>query len=84
MQVVKPLYSDSLNAWVGHLPDDVEAEIETIAPMLGVMGYSYSPNPYYGKPDQEVTDKYNAWLKTNGDKEVKNAPELTEGTVLVL
>ena len=32
-----------------------------------------SRDPFYGKPDKEVTDKYNEWLKTQGG-EVKNAP----------
>ena len=73
------MYSDSLNAWVGHLPEDVIADMKQIAPMLGVMGYSYSRDPYYGKPDQEVTNKYNEWVKANGNKPVQNAPEQTQG-----
>ena len=79
-QVVKPLYVDSLNAWVGHLPEDVENEIEEIAPMIRILGYSTSKNPYYGRPDWEVTEKYNKWLATQDSEAVKNAPpELTEG-----
>ena len=79
-QVVKPLYVDSLNAWVGHLPEDVENEIDEIAPMIKILGYSTSKNPYYGRPDWEVTEKYNKWLATQDSEAVKNAPpELTEG-----
>ena len=79
-QVVKPLYVDSLNAWVGHLPEDVENEIDEIAPMIRILGYSTSKNPYYGRPDWEVTEKYNKWLATQDSEAVKNAPpELTEG-----
>ena len=77
---MKPLYVDSLNAWVGHLPADVEADIEEIAPMIKVLGYSTSRDPYYGRPDWEVTEKYNKWLATQDPEAVKNAPpELTEG-----
>ena len=79
-QVVKPLYVDSLNAWVGHLPEDVENDIDEIAPMIRILGYSTSKNPYYGRPDWEVTEKYNKWLATQDSEAVKNAPpELTEG-----
>ena len=83
----KPLYTDSLNSWVGHIPADVEDDMAKIAPMLKTLGKTltifghssdmsrmwhqecdkitkkhsgYDPeakNPYYGKPDQEVSDK---------------------------
>lgn len=73
-QVIKPLYTDSLNSWVGHIPADVEEDMAKIAPMLKTLGYDPdAKNPYYGKPDQEVSDKYNAWLKEQGD-DVRNAP----------
>jgi protein-tyrosine sulfotransferase len=73
-QVIKPLYTDSLNSWVGHIPADVEDDMAKIAPMLKTLGYDpEAKNPYYGKPDQEVSDKYNAWLKEQGD-DVRNAP----------
>ena len=52
--MVKPLYTDSLNSWVGHVPKDVEDDMSKIAPMLKTLGYDpESRNPYYGKPDQE-------------------------------
>ena len=83
-QVVKPLYVDSLNAWVGHLPEDVENEIDEIAPMIKILGYSTSKDPYYGRPDWEVTEKYNKWLATQDPEAVKNAPpELTEGKYFI-
>ena len=79
---MKPLYVDSLNAWVGHLPADVEADIEEIAPMIKVLGYSTSKDPYYGRPDWEVTEKYNKWLATQDSDAVKNAPpEITAGKI---
>ena len=88
-QVVKPLYTDSLNSWVGHIPDDVNDDMAKIAPMLKLLGeinrsikklifflLGYDPDsrdPFYGKPDKEVIQKYNDWLKTQGG-EVQNAP----------
>ena len=60
-----------------------------IAPMLKLLGkinrfiflftfflLGYDPDsrdPFYGKPDKEVIQKYNDWLKTQGG-EVQNAP----------
>merc|ERR1712096_378141 len=73
-QVVKPLYIDSLTAWIGHLPDDVEKDINSIAPMIRILGYPTNRNPNYGKPDLEVTLKYNAWLATQDVEQVQNAP----------
>ena len=77
---MKPLYTDSLKSWVGHIPDDVMADLPKIAPMMKTLGYDvHSKDPHYGKPDQEVQDKYDgksspkttllitfflAWLKT--------------------
>ena len=31
-QVVKPVYKESLSKWVGHIPDDVVADMARIAP----------------------------------------------------
>ena len=79
------MYVDSLNAWVGHLPEDVENEINEIAPMIKILGYSTSKDPYYGRPDWEVTEKYNKWLATQDPEAVKNAPpELTEGKCSII
>ena len=53
------MYTDSLKSWVGHIPDDVMADMAKIAPMLKALGYDpHSKDPSYGKPDQEVQDKY--------------------------
>ena len=58
-QVVKPLYTDSLKSWVGYIPEDVMKDLPKIAPMLKTLGYDpLSKDPFYGKPDQEVQDKY--------------------------
>ena len=48
-QVVKPVYKESLSKWVGHIPDDVVADMERIAPMLDNLGYDPKANP----PDYE-------------------------------
>lgn len=63
-QVVKPLYTDSLKSFVGKIPADVEDDMAKIAPMLKRLGYDpEARDPFFGKPDQEVSDKYNEWLK---------------------
>ena len=57
-QVQKPLYLDALSAWYGHIPREVEQELESIAPMLGKLGYKYDfgrgKRPTYGVPDDFV------------------------------
>ena len=62
--MVKPLYTDSLKSFVGKIPADVEDDMAKIAPMLKRLGYDpEARDPFFGKPDQEVSDKYNEWLK---------------------
>jgi len=62
-QVIKPLYTESLKAWVGHIPEDVLKELDTIAPMLSKLGYdANSTDPVFPEPDEEVTAKYKKWL----------------------
>lgn len=73
---MKPLYTDSLNSWVDYIPKDVVKDMAIIAPMLKVLGYDPDSHiPFYGEPDEEVTQKYNEWLQTQGDQ-VQNAPEV--------
>ena len=73
-QVKKPLYTDSLTAWVGQIPADVEKDLRTIAPMIATLGYDIaSANPSYGRPDAEVTEKYNDWVNKQQGKQ-HNAP----------
>ena len=58
-QVKKPLYLDALTAWYGYIPKDVERDMETIAPMLKKLGYSYNfggKKPSYGEPDKSVLE----------------------------
>lgn len=57
-QIAKPLYLEALTAWYNHIPPDVQADLENIAPMIGRLGYKYDIRPSdkwpYGKPDDEV------------------------------
>jgi len=64
-QVQKPVYLDALSAWWGHIPQDVENDLEKIAPMLGKLGYDYHPKekPTYGTADQMVLDKIERFKK---------------------
>uniref|UniRef100_A0A915CZC5 Protein-tyrosine sulfotransferase n=1 Tax=Ditylenchus dipsaci TaxID=166011 RepID=A0A915CZC5_9BILA len=57
-QVVKPVNLDALTKWVGKIPEDVVADMASIAPMLNVLGYDPHANPpNYGKPDDIVLQK---------------------------
>lgn len=52
-----------MKAWVGHIPEDVLKELDTIAPMLSKLGYdANSTDPVFPEPDEEVTAKYKKWL----------------------
>ncbi|XP_063238779.1 protein-tyrosine sulfotransferase-like [Bacillus rossius redtenbacheri] len=54
-QVIKPVSSDALTKWVGHIPRDVVRDMAQIAPMLSVLGYDPHDNfPRYGTPDAAV------------------------------
>lgn len=54
-QVIKPVNLEALTRWVGHIPADVQWDIENIAPMLRKLGYNPNANPPdYGRPDSEV------------------------------
>merc|ERR1719418_45174 len=54
-QVVKPVNLDALSKWVGHIPEDVIADMADVAPMLKKFGYdttwSESNPPNYGTPN---------------------------------
>ena len=54
-QVAKPVNVDALTSWVGHIPNDVLRDLQTIAPMLVKLGYDvHNRNPKYGEPDAIV------------------------------
>ncbi|XP_056140891.1 tyrosylprotein sulfotransferase 1, like isoform X2 [Lampris incognitus] len=44
-QVVKPVNTDALFKWVGHIPSDVMNDMAEIAPMLARLGYDPRANP---------------------------------------
>ena len=69
-QVVKPVNLDALSKWVGHIPEDVIADMAEIAPMLKTMGYDPHGNPpNYGDADKEVIQNTNDIKKNNDDWE---------------
>lgn len=69
-QVVKPVNLDALSKWVGHIPEDVIADMAEVAPMLKTMGYDPHANPpNYGDADKEVIDNTNDIKKHNDDWE---------------
>ena len=51
---------EALSKWVGHIPDDVVADMAEIAPMLEHFGYDPNANPpKYGDPDKIVVKNTN-------------------------
>ena len=58
--MIKPINLEALGSWIGHIPPDVLAEIDILAPMLKRFGYdTYSAVPSYGAADQLVMDNMN-------------------------
>lgn len=56
-QVIKPVNLEALTRWVGHIPADVQEDMENIAPMLRRLGYNPNANPPdYGQPEPEVVN----------------------------
>ncbi|CAL8265678.1 unnamed protein product [Merluccius merluccius] len=51
-QVMKPVNTDALDKWVGHIPSDVLHDMADIAPMLTRLGYDPRANP----PDYRRAD----------------------------
>ncbi|TDH05010.1 hypothetical protein EPR50_G00139120 [Perca flavescens] len=51
-QVMKPVNTDALSKWVGHIPSDVISDMAEIAPMLARLGYDPHANPPdYTRPE---------------------------------
>ncbi|XP_034462760.1 tyrosylprotein sulfotransferase 1, like [Hippoglossus hippoglossus] len=51
-QVMKPVNTDALAKWVGHIPSDVLIDMAEIAPMLARLGYDPHANPpNYTRPE---------------------------------
>ena len=63
---------EALSKWVGHIPDDVIADMADIAPMLAHFGYDPNANPpNYGSPDGEVVKNTNDILENEKKWEEK-------------
>ncbi|XP_057177702.1 protein-tyrosine sulfotransferase 2 [Triplophysa rosa] len=63
-QVIKPVNLEALTRWVGHIPADVQEDMENIAPMLRRLGYNPNANPPdYGQPEPEVVNNTQRVLK---------------------
>jgi protein-tyrosine sulfotransferase len=56
-QVIKPVNLEALTSWVGKIPADVLAQMDTVAPMLRRLGYDPFANPpNYGDPDMKIKE----------------------------
>uniref|UniRef100_A0A3Q1DF68 Protein-tyrosine sulfotransferase n=1 Tax=Amphiprion ocellaris TaxID=80972 RepID=A0A3Q1DF68_AMPOC len=54
-QVMKPVNTEALSKWVGHIPSDVISDMAEIAPMLARLGYDPHANPPdYTRPEPKV------------------------------
>lgn len=66
-QVMKPVNTDALSKWVGHIPSDVLSDMAEIAPMLARLGYDpHSNPPDYTRP-QPMASPFNysqSWKAT--------------------
>eukprot|EP00063_Salmo_salar_P019428 XP_013994263.1 PREDICTED: protein-tyrosine sulfotransferase 2-like [Salmo salar] len=63
-QVMRPVNLDALTRWVGHMPPDVMADMDAIAPMLGRLGYDPRANPpNYGQPDPQFLNNTQRLLR---------------------
>jgi protein-tyrosine sulfotransferase len=59
-QIMKPVNLDALTSWVGHIPEDVLIDMDSIAPMLKKLGYDpFAINPVYGLPDSKIMQNTN-------------------------
>ncbi|XP_003376812.1 protein-tyrosine sulfotransferase A [Trichinella spiralis] len=69
-QVMKPVYTSSLDSWVGKFPEDILKDMPKIAPMLDFLGYDpkvYKPD--YGKAGEFITRKLNLFNGTESFKQ---------------
>lgn len=58
-QVMKPVNTDALSTWVGHIPADVMSDMAEIAPMLARLGYDPHANPPDYTRSQPMESLYN-------------------------
>lgn len=78
-QVIKPVNTEMLTKWVGHIPKDVIEDMAEIAPMLAKLGYDPNANPpNYGDPDSFVKIKMQAIERNRADWKAKEAKRIKE------
>lgn len=84
-QVIKPVNTEMLSKWVGHIPKDVIRDMGKLAPMLAKLGYDPNANPpNYGDPDSFVKIKMQNIEQNKADwkakeiKRIKDREELRE------
>ena len=72
---MRPVNTDALDKWVGHIPADVQRDMADIAPMLRRLGYDPRANP----PDYRRAEAVTALLN---DSQVRAAgpPAVTMAT----
>ncbi|CAL8399317.1 unnamed protein product [Boreogadus saida] len=58
-QVMRPVNTDALDKWVGHIPSDVLRDMADIAPMLRRLGYDPRANPPDYRRAEAVTARLN-------------------------
>ncbi|XP_062261901.1 protein-tyrosine sulfotransferase 1-like [Platichthys flesus] len=65
-QVMKPVNTEALSKWVGHIPSDVLIDMAEIAPMLARLGYDPHANPpNYTRPEPAASPlNYSQSFKT--------------------
>ncbi|XP_058483036.1 tyrosylprotein sulfotransferase 1, like [Solea solea] len=67
-QVIKPVNTDALSKWVGHIPSDVLNDMAEIAPMLSRLGYDPHADPPNYTRSEPLASPFNnsQGLKTAG------------------
>ena len=75
-QVIKPINIDALGKWKGKIPENVEKNLDEIAPMLRKLGYDPNRGPeQYGVPDELVRKKEEE-LKKNAEVYIAKEEEI--------
>ena len=65
-QVMKPVNTDALSNWVGHIPSDVLSDMAEIAPMLARLGYDPHANPPdYTRPEPVASPSNYSQVRQN-------------------
>lgn len=74
--MIKPINIDALGKWKGKIPENVEKNLDEIAPMLRKLGYDPNRGPeQYGVPDELVRKKEEE-LKKNAEVYIQKEEEI--------